>query len=77
MLKYSLHTIKRARLRTNLYTINKNGPQTNTSKFDDKAFRGGAHTQKCFRKLILNLTGTGWVGRDVGSQLFVLRFWLV
>ena len=46
MLKYSLHTIKRARLRINLYTINENGPQTNTSKFNDKAFRGGAHTQK-------------------------------
>ena len=44
MLKYSLYTIKTARLTTNLYTINKNGLQTNTSKIDSIAFRGGAHT---------------------------------
>ena len=35
--------LKTARLTTNLYTINKNGLQTNTSKIDGIAFRGGAH----------------------------------
>ena len=44
MLKYSLYTIKNSTsLTTNLYTINKNGLQTNTSKIDGIAFRGGAH----------------------------------
>ena len=58
MLKYSLYTIKTARLTTNLYTINKNSLQTNTSKIDGIAFRGGEHTQQGSRKLILNLTGS-------------------
>ena len=58
MLKYSLYTIKTARLTTNLYAINKNGLQTNTSQIDGIAFRGGAHTQQGSRKLILNLTGS-------------------
>ena len=48
MLKYSLYT--------NLYTINKNGLYTNTSKIDGIALRGGAHIQQHSRKLILNLT---------------------
>ena len=34
-------------LRTNLYTINENGPQTNTSKTDGTGFRGG-HTPSKF-----------------------------
>ena len=42
MLKYSLYTIKNS-TSYNLYTINKNGLQTNTSKIDGIAFRGGAH----------------------------------
>ena len=58
MLKYSLYTTKTTRLTTNLYTINKNGLQTNTSTTDGIAFRGGAHTQQGSRKLILNLTGS-------------------
>ena len=58
MLKYSLHTIKTTRLTTNLYKINRNGLQTNTSKIDGIAFRGGAHTQQGSKKLILNLTGS-------------------
>ena len=33
-----------------LYTI--------MNKIDDKTFRGGAHTQQSFIKLILNLTGS-------------------
>ena len=58
MLKYSLYTIKTTRLSTDLYTINKNGLQTKTSKTDGIAFRGGAHTHQGSRKLILNLTGS-------------------
>ena len=50
--------LKTIRLRTNLYTINKNGLQTNTSKTDGITFRGGAHTQQGSGKLILNLTGS-------------------
>ena len=50
--------LKTPRLRTNLYTINKNGIQTNTSKTDGIAFHGGVHTQQGSRKLILNLTGS-------------------
>ena len=38
MLKYSLYTL-------NLYKINENGLQANTTKIDGIAFRGGAHTQ--------------------------------
>ena len=38
--------LKKTRLRTNLYTINKNGLQTNTSKIDGIAFHGGAHIQQ-------------------------------
>ena len=53
MLKYSLYTIKNS-----TSTINKNGLQTNTSKIDGIAFRGGAHTQQGSRKLNLNLTGS-------------------
>ena len=49
--------LKTAPLTTNLYTINKNGLQTNMSKIDGIAFRGGAHIQQGSRKLILNLTG--------------------
>ena len=56
MLKYSLYTIKKTRLRTNVYAVNKNGLQTNTSKIDDIKFHGGAHTQQGFRKSVLNLT---------------------
>ena len=48
--------LKATRLRTNFYAINKNKLQTNMSKTDDIAFRGGAHSQRDFRKLILNLT---------------------
>ena len=58
MLKCSLYTIKSSMSYNNLYTINKNGLQTNTSKIDGIAFRGGAHTQQGSRKLILNLTGS-------------------
>ena len=47
---------KTTRLRTNLYTINKNGLQTNTSKIDGITFRGGARTQK-------------GLGRQVGSYI--------
>ena len=36
--------LKTVPLTTNLYTINKNGLQTNTSKTDGIAFRDGAHT---------------------------------
>ena len=44
MLKYSLYTIKNSTSYNKLiYTINKNGLQTNTSKIDGIAFRGGAH----------------------------------
>ena len=50
--------LKTARITTNLYAINKNGLQTNTSKIDGIAFRCGAHTQQGSRKLILNLTGS-------------------
>ena len=50
--------LKTARLTANLYTINKNGLQTNTSTIDGIGFRGGAHTQQGSRKLILNLTGS-------------------
>ena len=38
--------IKTTLLRTNLYRINKNGLQINTSKNDDIIFRGGAHIQQ-------------------------------
>ena len=38
--------LKTTRLTTNLYTINKNDLQTNTSKIDGIAFRGGAHIQQ-------------------------------
>ena len=38
------------------YAINENGLQTNTSKIDGIAFRGGAQTQQGFKKLMLNLT---------------------
>ena len=48
--------LKTTRLRTNLYTINKSGPQPKKSKIYGIAFRGGAHTQQGFRKLILNFT---------------------
>ena len=58
MLKYSLYTIKTARLKTNLYTINKNGIQTSTSKIDDITVCEGAHTQQSFRKSTLILTGS-------------------
>ena len=37
--------LKTTRLRTNLYTINKNGLQTTLSKIDGITFRGGAFTQ--------------------------------
>ena len=50
--------LKTTRLTTNLYKINENGLQTNTSKIDGIAFRCGAHTQEGSRKLILNLTGS-------------------
>ena len=40
-----------------LYTINKNGLQTNASKIEDIKFRGGAQTQHGFRKSILSLMG--------------------
>ena len=50
--------LKTARLTANLYTINKNGLQTNTSTIDGIRFRGGAHAQQGSRKLILNLTGS-------------------
>ena len=50
--------VKTTRLTTNLYTINKNGLQTNTSKIDGIVFRDGVHTQQGSRKLILNLTGS-------------------
>ena len=56
MLKYSLYTITRTRLRANLYAITKNCVETNTTKIDGITFRGGAHTQQGSRKLILNLT---------------------
>ena len=36
--------LKTTRLRTNSYAINKNGLQANTSKTDDIAFLGEAHT---------------------------------
>ena len=52
MLKYSHIQLKTTRLRTNFYAINKNKLHTNMSKTDDKAFRGGAHFQQDFRKLI-------------------------
>ena len=48
--------LKATSLRTNLYTINKNGLQTNTSKTDDITFRDGEHIQQSSRRLILNLT---------------------
>ena len=50
--------LKTTHITTNLSTINKNGLQTNMSKIDGIAFRGGAHTQQGSRKLILNLTGS-------------------
>ena len=50
--------MKAALLKGNLYTINKNGPQTNTSKIDGIAFHGRAHTQQGSRKLILNRNGS-------------------
>ena len=55
MLKYSLYTIKN---NMSYNKLNKNGLQTNTSKIDSIAFRGGAHTQQGSRMLILNLTGS-------------------
>ena len=58
MLRYSLYTIKNKRVRTILYTINKNGLQTNMRKIDGIAVCGGAHTQHGSRKLILNPTGS-------------------
>ena len=45
MLKYSLYIIKTTCLRTNLYTMNKDGPQTNTNKIDGIAFSDRAYTQ--------------------------------
>ena len=58
MLKYFLYTIKNNTSYNKLIYIYKNGLQTNTSKIDDIAFRGGAHTQQGSRKLNLNLTGS-------------------
>ena len=45
MLKYSPYTIKNKTYK-NIYAINKNGLQTNTSKINGIVFRGGAHTQQ-------------------------------
>ena len=50
--------LKAMQIRTNLYTIHKNGLQTNVSKIDGITFCGGAHTQKGFRKSILSLNGS-------------------
>ena len=45
MLHIPFILLKTTHLRSNLYTINKNGLETNTSKTDGIPLHGGAHTQ--------------------------------
>ena len=54
--------------RTSLHKINKFVSRQNVSKVDDITLAGGAHSQKCFRTQILNLTGN-----DVHSQVCIIN----
>ena len=61
--------LKPKSLIVNFYAINKHDLQPNMSKIDDITYRGGAHVQQSFRKLILNLTGN-----ESHTQVFIINF---